>query len=834
MTDNELFESLIQEFPEYLLDISDFQIGEAIGEGGFGKVFIAKQTSTSKDCAVKELHERKSSKDHLYRFINEIRIMANCRNTCVLGLIGFIAKKPYSLITEYMPNNSVDYQLYSSKRKKDILKGTYCTTTAIGVAWGLSYLHNLGVVHRDIKTSNVLFDSQMIPKICDFGISKIFDDGDIMTKRIGTPSYIAPEAATASNYDFKVDVYAYAMFLYELSEKKRPFSKMKPAELLRNVVKNGERPQFSKATPSPLRELISKCWSANPEERPAFEEIFEEFRSGRVEFPGTKCRDVSKFCSILLNERVKHEEKRKKISKSSIRQHSIPLDNTRLMDSPKEVNSARIDNIPKIVNSTIQNERNAESSYSPHHKFASFCFESFIESSSKSNYVFDDQTLNNVICFLRTNSDSQQNDCVIKRIRFIMSKNEIFIRSLLRHQMLDFLPVLSEKGLVDLILIWEDIFSKFPNEISDNCLNILNNIISLNPGFIMRSITSYILNIASISNPWPLIDLILSKSDFYLNSCDCYLYMKQIYNISVSLSSFKINRGFQVKNIFYSFISLPDLKIVAKAYDSLLVLFDSFSDYDYNVVFSHMSIQELAVRAVSLLLKTPFLQSNSDYLSLIIDNISKSDLLWFLLFRYASSYPDIVIQSSKLVLLDQNGTDNLLKLFLVIFRPSDMRNRVLNSPLYIRILEILVSKGDEESLGIIVSIITRSNISLSLMQTLDSKGIVAHYINKSKQINSIKNKHNLLVLIDRLSRVAFFKEATELVDFLINMLKEPKLYIPTLHVLISFSYHNECIQTLTSKGLVQYFQKLKAYEQYSLLAEVFLKNIDTQRVSISP
>ena len=292
---------LVRMYPNFVRDISDFVFHQQIGQGGFGEVWLANDLRTGKTVAVKELYADQLAGRNLSNFIREIITMAKTKNRFVLPFVGFTIEKPYCIITEYMPNGSL-HGLIQEDKKNHIITGTHLTMIAIGICCSLRHLHTLHIVHRDIKTANILLDHRYLPKLCDFGIARFNTRGRAMTSGIGTASHMAPELIRTTNYSVKVDIFAYAMTLYEMVEKHNPFRGKNINEVLK-CIKNKMRPGFSKKdTPAGLLALIRDCWNQDPDKRPSSSQIYKRFADGTAYFAGTDHEIIKKFCKKIDDE----------------------------------------------------------------------------------------------------------------------------------------------------------------------------------------------------------------------------------------------------------------------------------------------------------------------------------------------------------------------------------------------------------------------------------------------------------------------------------------------------------------------------------------------------
>ncbi|XP_059282932.1 G-type lectin S-receptor-like serine/threonine-protein kinase At4g27290 [Lycium ferocissimum] len=197
----------------------NFSSGNVIGEGGFGPVYKG-VLPNGQEIAVKRLS--KYSGQGIQELKNEIILISKLQHRNLVKLLGCCLEgEERMLIYEFMPNSSLDYFIFDPSRKASLVwKNRF--DIAMGISRGLLYLHQdsrLRIIHRDIKTSNILLDSDMNAKISDFGLAKIFggDQVEGKTKRvIGTYGYMSPEYAVDGKYSVKSDVFSIGVIILEI------------------------------------------------------------------------------------------------------------------------------------------------------------------------------------------------------------------------------------------------------------------------------------------------------------------------------------------------------------------------------------------------------------------------------------------------------------------------------------------------------------------------------------------------------------------------------------------------------------------------------------------
>ncbi|XP_057988851.1 probable LRR receptor-like serine/threonine-protein kinase At1g56140 isoform X1 [Hevea brasiliensis] len=195
----------------------DFSHANKLGEGGFGPVYKGK-LGDERVIAVKQLsmasHQGKS------QFVTEIATISAVQHRNLVKLYGCcIEGNNRLLVYEYLENKSLDQALFEKTNLNLDWPTRY--EICLGVARGLAYLHEesrLRIVHRDVKASNILLDSDLIPKISDFGLAKLYDDKKthISTRVAGTIGYLAPEYAMRGHLTEKADVFAFGVVALEV------------------------------------------------------------------------------------------------------------------------------------------------------------------------------------------------------------------------------------------------------------------------------------------------------------------------------------------------------------------------------------------------------------------------------------------------------------------------------------------------------------------------------------------------------------------------------------------------------------------------------------------
>ena len=301
-----------------LIDVSDLDVRRRIGGGGFGDVSFALWRGVP--VAVKQLRVEAARGDVLRRLAGEARTLAALRHPNTVLFIGAtLSASGCALVTEYMPGGSVADLIDHRRAEGGGVGGCGGRGGAGGgggFAWaermfvlqsaahGMAYLHGKGILHRDMKSANILVDSLQRPravKLCDFGLSLSADlSAASVSAFVGTPQWCAPEVLRSDVYQSASDVYSFGVVCWEMAAlDTRPFGGMAPIRVAHEVAYNRltlELPPAAVAdAPNGFVALMWRCLRAKPAERPPFNMLVEMLgaltpdalppeRRGRVEF----------------------------------------------------------------------------------------------------------------------------------------------------------------------------------------------------------------------------------------------------------------------------------------------------------------------------------------------------------------------------------------------------------------------------------------------------------------------------------------------------------------------------------------------------------------------
>ncbi|KAJ4708317.1 Serine/threonine-protein kinase [Melia azedarach] len=268
---------------------SDLEYIKELGSGTFGTVFYGKWKGS--DVAIKKMKpscftEGSLEEDRLVAdFWKEAHMLGQLHHPNVVAFYGIVTDGPVTTlatVTEYMLNGSLKQVLRRKDRTIDRRKRLII---AMDAAFGMEYLHEKNIVHFDLKSHNFLVNmrdpQRPLCKIGDLGLSKIKQRTLISGGVRGTIPWMAPELLNSKNnlVTEKIDVYSFGIVMWELLTGEEPYADLPSEEIIAGIIKGSLRPEIPSWCDPIWRSLMERCWSSDPNSRPAFSKIAKELRA---------------------------------------------------------------------------------------------------------------------------------------------------------------------------------------------------------------------------------------------------------------------------------------------------------------------------------------------------------------------------------------------------------------------------------------------------------------------------------------------------------------------------------------------------------------------------
>jgi serine/threonine protein kinase len=258
----------------------DLEFVESLGSGEFGQVFRGNYCGN--EVAIKQLYwDDTLSELVMQDLAKEIESFRHLRHKRLVRFIGACLELPHPcLVTEYMPGGSLHHLLHVRKLQLPLL---HALNMCLQVADGVMYLHSQTptVVHRDLKSLNVVLDLNLNIKICDFGLTEPMERTHITKKNNGgSPRYMAPELFDSkTKITEKIDVWAMGCIFVEICGGPLPYENITTlADLTREMLVHRRTPDVPTYIPHEARQIISSCLSFDYRQRPSSKEAFEQLK----------------------------------------------------------------------------------------------------------------------------------------------------------------------------------------------------------------------------------------------------------------------------------------------------------------------------------------------------------------------------------------------------------------------------------------------------------------------------------------------------------------------------------------------------------------------------
>ncbi|XP_075928874.1 serine/threonine-protein kinase Nek8-like isoform X1 [Petromyzon marinus] len=245
---------------------------KVVGRGAFGIVHLCLRRDESKQVILKQIPVEQMSRDERQAAQNECQVLKLLSHPNVIKYFeNFLADKALMIAMEYAPGGTLAE--YIQKRGGSLLDEDTILHFFVQIALALHHVHSNHILHRDLKTHNILLDKrQTVVKIGDFGISKILSSKSKAYTVVGTPCYISPELCEGKPYNQKSDIWALGCILYELASLKRAFeAENLPALVLK--IMSGNFAPVSDRYSGELRQLVVSLLNLDPSKRPQLSEV---------------------------------------------------------------------------------------------------------------------------------------------------------------------------------------------------------------------------------------------------------------------------------------------------------------------------------------------------------------------------------------------------------------------------------------------------------------------------------------------------------------------------------------------------------------------------------
>ena len=255
----------------------NYKVIQQLGEGSFGKAFLCKRESDDSLCVIKQILIEGMDKKEKDDVLNESIILAKLDHQNIIKFFEvFESNKPkhmVNIVTEYADGGDLSEKIKEKKNKNNNFTESEILDYFTQICLAIKHIHEKKIIHRDLKSGNIFLMKNGLVKLGDFGIAKRFQKTMDKAKTfIGTPYYLSPEIINGKPYDSKSDIWSLGVLLYEMMTFKMPFNANSLPMLSVKIMRGQYIPPPTIYTKD-LRELVTKCLTVEPKNRPSIQEI---------------------------------------------------------------------------------------------------------------------------------------------------------------------------------------------------------------------------------------------------------------------------------------------------------------------------------------------------------------------------------------------------------------------------------------------------------------------------------------------------------------------------------------------------------------------------------
>ena len=331
--------------------IKDYIIQENLGLGAFGTVFKVLKKSDKKLYVIKKISLMGLNQSRKEKVKIESKILSAINSPYIVKYSESFEENNFlNIVMEYCDGGDLNDFIIKHEQTHILLKEKIIWDIFLKILIGLSHLHKLKILHRDLKPLNIFLiknknSDDINIKIGDFGVAKILDENNFANTLIGTPYYMSPELCEELPYNEKSDVWALGCILYELCTYKHPFNAKCQASLIMKIIKDKPK-QIHKYYSDDLQKLINLILDKNYQTRPSCDEIL------KLPFVIDKLKNLGLYDKIeIINKQSKKNKKEKMIYHSHKSYNNIKeIKSKKLLNNNNHVLhiSKSNDNIKKI------------------------------------------------------------------------------------------------------------------------------------------------------------------------------------------------------------------------------------------------------------------------------------------------------------------------------------------------------------------------------------------------------------------------------------------------------------------------------------------------------
>jgi serine/threonine protein kinase len=791
-------DALAAELADFKIRLSDFEIGKQIGHGGFSEVYLGMEVATGRLCAIKILNAKDLRGDSFVVYEREVRILWKGRSRFILTFVGFTTTYPYTIVTEYASRGSL-YDALHHKAGAPVLTGTQKTIIAMGVAYALNRLHKIRVIHRDLKSLNVLLDSACLPKVCDFGLSRWVKNPDtFLTVDIGTPHWMAPELFEKHDYTNKVVVYSDGILVWELASGSYPYKGQSPLQIAYAVCKLHERPEIPHRAPRSIRALIQDCWAHDPAVRPSFKNIFRKFAGGEAKFMDTDAEAVVRMVQTLEDDEANADSPPtpKADTPDSSEKHHLPEELKSDKPPPQIVAIVKDTDLDPIRDcfapAFLENLQRIRVNLNPIH--AEPFFSILIQHLKDSRKVM---RLNVAHGILATTAE------------LIASPH--YFQYALEMKILDYLPYDQPEFVDPIFHILVAVFSQAPTAVHKSVFDSLQGLIRIRPLHVLKLVNIYTCLHPPLPLFWSAADILILKAESFQGPDVLEQYLRLVFTLSRLVDVFRTGRFKYLVTILLRAISTSPDSCRKLAFDILSALLSKSCPEPIKIdtgIFVHsLKDSRYTFSALSVLARLPQQQPTYELVLALLTIARQGELASLLLCQYC----EIEMVAVKLAEISSQWIsyplptiEHTVQLLLVIMCHQRARPYFMYSPGIQQFLASILATRRADLIDAVGTIQMAFPLGPDLIQKMRESQFLRQYMDAAYSLNNAQSMMQCLDLVKMVAKVAYEDDFMLLLPLLKNFLHPTAgWHEPSISLLATLSRHEPIRREIIRQGITE-------------------------------
>ncbi|KAH0793556.1 TKL family protein kinase [Histomonas meleagridis] len=788
---------------------------QMIGQGAYGQVFRAKHIPTGKICAVKKLFTEDIESKELVDFCREVEVLAQCDDLFLVPFYGWKPSIPLLIVTEYIPNGSL-FGALRHRKGAPSLTPTQKTIIALGICKGMASLHSMGIIHRDLKSLNILLDKKLFPKICDFGTSRLTSESNLMTKNVGTPHWMAPESFVSTNYTNKVDVYAFGIMMWEMLTETAPFQGKDGIQIAIAVSQNQERPAFPENTPSEIKQFINALWNQDPNKRPTFEQAYNAIATKKVMFPGTEPAAIDYVINEIKDDQIIRAEIRGK--------REPPLKYNKAQVISSQANRSRNNSI-RSKSSQMSKSSAGEFLDSPNYDD----IVNFSNPNYENNFKLCIQNLTTEVaprffqsllrCFSPTTPKSIT-EFVVENLNQLIRSNANYFNMFIEYDLLHHLPINSEKSVKYTFEITLFVVTQRPTLIDKPFVRYISPFINHEyADKTLRILYPIVQMFDRLSNGWTASDHLIKTSMNFFNTSPI-LYLQMLYYLMANFSQFNNARFEYVVPVFNSYISnATSPQLITNIYSLMIMFYSPKYTIDPNIILKHLQNPETTTITLSFLIKQKSIHLTKEIMSYLLSLLPHNQNAYYVILCQCDrtqSGDSLIANGSQWILNGQMTAKQVMHLLLVLLVFPELRSTISTFPEIPIFLSQLMHSNDTKMIETASSIIVKLVSTPQELSQYEKAGFFTNYQQTVAMLNDKESLSTCFFMIDTLSRIGLISEFLRLIDYFVEFLKTNNCYtLSVLSMLCSLCQYNQTKAILKNTSCSKYIVELGNIPQYA-------------------